>query len=386
MLNFRYDVPTKIFFGRGAIKHLAPQLKEYAGRVLLLYGGGSVKRQGLYDQVVAVLREAKIPYEELGGVQPNPRIATVRAGVALCREKKLDFILAVGGGSVIDCGKAIAAGFHYGGDPWDFFVGQAEVKDALPLASILTLAATGSEMNGGTVVTNEETRQKLAMGGEALKPRFSILDPVYTFTVPAMDTAAGVADIMSHVFEQYFSPTPHTYVQDRLAEALLLACIAAGPRALAAPDDYDARAELMWAGSLALNDLLSCGKRGDWATHIIQHELSALYDISHGVGLAVLTPHWMRYVLDEATRPKFVAYGRNVWRVAGGDDAEAAAEGIARTAAFFRGLGLPATLRDAGIDDRRLAEMARGAVRFGPVGTFKKLEEKDVLAILKAAL
>lgn len=298
----------------------------------------------------------------------------------------MDAVLAVGGGSVIDEGKAVAAAVFYDGDPWDFCVGRARVERALPLGAILTLAATGSEMNAGAVISNEETREKLPMFGACLKPRFSILDPTFTFTLPPTQTAAGVADIISHCFEQYFSPTPATYLADRLAEAVIRTCVAFGPQALARPDDYDARAELMWASSWGLNDLLSCGKEGDWAVHMVEHELSALNDLSHGVGLAILTPSWMRYVADTPARvAKVATYGRNVWRLEGSDD-DVAAAAIERTASFFAAaMKLPGTLKEVGFGAAELKVAATQATRFGPLGRFRELNEGDILAILRAA-
>jgi hypothetical protein len=298
----------------------------------------------------------------------------------------LDFILAVGGGSVLDSAKAIAAGFYYQGDPWYFYIKKASVKNALPIGTILTLPATGSEMNGNSVISDEVTESKLAIGSLLLYPKFSILDPTYTFSLPPEQTAAGVVDIMSHIFEQYFSPESGTAVPDRLAEALLKVCIHYGPIALAEPQNYEARANILWAGSLALNGLISYGKTGDWATHTIEHELSAIYDITHGVGLALLTPFWMEYVLSEQTVKKFVVYAQNVWGIVLNDDFAAARLAIDKTREFFKSIGMPTTLRAVGIDEQRLEEMAQKAIRFGAPGNFKKLNSADVLQILKNAL
>lgn len=386
MLNFDYEIPTKILFGKDKIQQLGAEITKYSKRILLVYGGGSIKTIGLYDTVIKILKEKAIEYHELGGVQPNPRITKVREGIRLCREHQLDFILAVGGGSVLDTAKAIAAGFYYQGDPWDFYIKKASVKKTLPIGTVLTLPATGSEMNGNSVISDEATESKLAIGSFLLYPKFSILDPTHTFSLPPEQTAAGVVDIMSHIFEQYFSPESGTAVPDRLAEALLKVCIHYGPIALAEPQNYEARANILWAGSLALNGLISYGKTGDWATHTIEHELSAIYDLIHGVGLAILTPFWMEYVLSEQTVKKFVDYAQNVWNIISGDDFEAARLAIDKTRQFFKSIGMPTTLREVGIDDQRLEEMAQKATRFGAPGNLKKLNSADVLRILKNAL
>lgn len=387
MLNFNYSIPTNIYFGKGKMDSLPKLIKQYGSKILLTYGGGSIKSNGIYDKVVNLLKENNIEYFELGGVDPNPRITTVRVGIKICKENNVDFILALGGGSVIDCSKTIAAGCYYDGDPWDFFVGKARIKNALPLGTVVTLAATGSEMNGNAVISNTETEEKLLTYGEALKPKFSILDPVNTFTVPKTQTAAGTADIMSHIFEQYFSTTEGAYIQDRMAEALLKTCIKYGPIAIKEPENYEARANLMWASTLALNNLLTYGKVTDWATHGMEHELSAIYDITHGVGLAILTPNWMTYVLDDTTLEKFVEYGVNVWDI---DRAKEklliAKEAIEKTKEFLISLGIPSTLTEVGIGEDKLREMAVKATKRGPQGNFKKLYEEDVLKIYLSSL
>ncbi|MDD2510185.1 MAG: iron-containing alcohol dehydrogenase [Syntrophomonas sp.] len=385
MLNFDIHFPTRIHFGRGKIEELAREILVYGRRVLLVYGGGSIKRSGLYEQVVNIFDDFGITHLELSGVQPNPRISSVRQGVELCKEHEIELVLAVGGGSTIDCAKIIAAGAGYEGDAWDFFTRRARINYALPLGCILTLAATGSEMNGNAVISNKETEQKLGTGSTVLIPRFSILDPEYSFSVPPEQTAAGTVDIMSHVFEQYFSPTPGTFIQDRLAEAMLKTCIHYGPIALAEPDNYEARANLMWTGSLALNGLLGAGKRTDWATHDIEHEISALYDITHGLGLAILTPYWMHYVMDEVTAPRLADYARQVWSIEGTEDLIVARAGIKKTAEFFRSLHLAGSLSEIGVESDRLIEMAEKATAHGTLGSFKKLEFSDVLKILTNA-
>lgn len=387
MNNFTCTISTKIFFGKGQIMHLAKELERYHS-ILLVYGGGSIKRHGLYQQVIEILNHQSISYCELEGVQPNPRITSVREGINLCKENKVEFILALGSGSVIDCAKAISFGFFSETDPWNFFIGKTKIKNAIPLGTILTLAATGSEMNGYAVISNDETCEKLATGGDMVRPVFSILDPENTFTVSAIQTAAGVADIMSHVFEQYFSEVKDSFLQDRLAEAILKTCIAFGPVALREPENYEARANLMWAGSLALNGLLSHGKIGDWATHEIEHQLSANYDLTHGVGLAILHPYWMEYVLCEENADRFVSYSVNVWNVSDkGDKLKIAKEGIKKTREFFTSLGLPKKLSDVNITKKDFDKMATEAVKYNKeIGSCKKLNQQDILEIYKMAL
>ena len=379
-------MPTEIFFGRNQIEVLGKQLKkENAKSVLLVYGKGSIKRSGLYDKIISLLAENSIKVTELPGIDPNPRISSVAKGAELCRENKVDFIIAAGAGSVIDCSKAIAAARYYKGDPWDFFIRRTSVKKALPLCAVLTLAATGSEMNGGCVLTNEKTLEKLPMGSVRLKPRFSILDPVYTFTLPKNQTIAGIADMMSHVFEQYFS-YPDASLQDYMSEAVLKTVIENAPVVVAEPENYEARADIMWAGTVALNGLLELGKEGDWATHMIEHELSAKYDITHGVGLAILTPNWMKHVLDEKNCYKFAAYGRNVWNITEKDDMKAALQAIEKTSEFFKSIGLPQKLSEIGIDGSRFDEMAESALKNSRIGTFKELNKEDIVEIYRMSL
>lgn len=296
MLNFDYLIPTEILFSKDQISNLESKINNY-NRILFTWGGGSIKKNGIYEKVIDALKDKT--YFELSGIKPNPRLSSVKKGITICTESNVDFILAVGGGSVIDCCKAIAAGIYYLDDVWDLFMRKATIEKTLPIGTILTLAATASEMNGSAVINNEETQQKLAITSNLLRPKFSILDPTYTMTVPKMHTVAGIVDIMSHVFEQYFDTTKGAYLQDRLAEGILKTCIKYGPIVLENPNDYEARANIMWAGSLALNGLLSIGKRGDFATHKIEHEVSAIYDLTHGVGMAILSPNWMKYVMNE---------------------------------------------------------------------------------------
>jgi alcohol dehydrogenase YqhD (iron-dependent ADH family) len=387
MNNFNYSIPTKIFFGKDKISVLGNEIKKYGSRVLLVYGGGSIKKSGIYDRVTEIFKASDINFWELSGVEPNPRITSVTKGIQLCRENKIDIILAVGGGSSIDCAKVIAAGYYYEGDAWDIVLDPSKIQNALPLATILTLAATGSEMNSGAVITNIDTNEKLGTGNPAMAPKFSILDPTYTYTLPAKQTAAGTADIISHIFEVYFSSTKEAYVQNRMAEAMLKTCIKYGEIAMKDPENYEARSNLMWTSSLAINGLLSYGKVTEWSTHGMEHELSAYYDITHGVGLAILTPHWMKYILNEDTLEKFVEYGVNVWGIdANLEKYKIANEAIDKTREYFISLGIPSSLREVGINEEKLEEMAKQATRNGKLGNFRALDADDVLSIFTAAL
>lgn len=387
MLNFVYSIPTEIFFGEGKIKVLGKEIKKYGNKVLLVYGGGSIKKTGLYDKITNILKENNIDFVELAGVEPNPRITSVREGIKLCRENNIDFILAIGGGSVIDCSKFIAGGYYYDGDPWDFFIGKGNVTEALPLASILTLAATGSEMNRGGVISNLETNQKLSTGHPALSPKFSILDPTYTYTVPKNQTAAGAVDIMSHIFEVYFTPTKTAFLQNRMAEGVLKTVFHYGPIAFNEPENYEARANLMWASSLAINGLLSYGKDTNWSVHGMEHELSAFYDITHGVGLGILTPVWMEYILNEDTVDDIAEYGINTWNLTADEDKyKTAKEAINKTRDFIKSLGIPMTLREVGIGEEKLEIMAKQCAGDGTVGNYPPLTSEDILEIYKRAL
>ncbi|MBU3101978.1 MULTISPECIES: iron-containing alcohol dehydrogenase [Clostridium] len=386
MLNFDYSIPTEVFFGKDKIDKLAENVKKYGSKVLLVYGGGSIKKSGLYGKITDIFKKNEINFFELSGVEPNPRISSVKKGIEICRENKVELILAVGGGSVIDCSKVIAAGYYYDGDAWDIVLDPRKINKVLPIATILTLAATGSEMDAGAVITNLETSEKLGTGNKDMAPKFSILDPTYTFSVPKNQTAAGTADIMSHIFEVYFSNTNEAFMQNRMAEALLKTCIKYGEIAMSDPTNYEARANLMWTSSLAINGLLSYGKETEWSVHGMEHELSAFYDITHGVGLAILTPHWMEYALNDNTVNKFVEYGVNVWGLDEScDKYEIAHNAIKKTREHFVSLGIPSTLREVGIKEEKLEEMAKQATVRGKLGSFKPLDTQDVLNIYKAA-
>ncbi len=389
MKNFNYSIKTEVYFGKGKIKSLGDVLKRYGEKVLLVYGGGSIKKIGLYDKVKSILEEHNIDCIELGGVDPNPRIESVRKGVKLVRENSIDIILPVGGGSTIDCAKAISGASFYEGDSWDIVKDPSMIEKVLPIISVLTLSATGSEMDQFAVISNMNTNEKLGFGNENLRPVASILDPEYTYSVPKNQTAAGTADIMSHVFEVYFSKDKDAYLQDRMAESILKTCIKYGEIAYNEPDNYEARANLMWASSLAINGLLSCGK-GDtaWSVHPIEHELSAFYDITHGVGLAILTPNWMEFVLNEDTLEKFYEFGVNVWDIEKSlDKKEVANLSIEKTRNYFKKLGIPERLRDIGIGNEKFEIMAKKAVKFGDLKyAYVSLNKEDVISIFKASL
>lgn len=387
MQNFMFHAPTKIFFGKDQLNVLREQILPFGNTVLLVYGKSSIKRSGLFDAVVAQLTAHGITYVELGGVDPNPRITTVREGARLCREHHVQFVLAVGGGSVIDCAKAISFAALYDGDPWDFWDGKVAITQTLPVGTVLTIAATGSEMNWGSVITNEALEDKRGRSSPHFWPQFSILDPTLTFSVSAYQTAAGVVDIMTHVYEFYFSPVRGAFLQDAFAEALLRTCMTYGPIALKEPENYGARANLMWASSMALNGVASRGKTFEGILHGLEHALSALYDLTHGVGLAILTIPWMEYILDDITLWKFLAFAHNVWNIAGPDTLETACKGIEKTREFYQSLGIPLKLSDVGIGSDRFDDILdRVLPGDGTRGNLKPLYRQDMLAILKKAL
>lgn len=387
MQNFYYYVPTKIYFGKGQIENLGKVTKQVGTNALYVYGGGSIKKSGLYDKSIQLLKESSITITELSGVEPNPKIESVREGVKLCKENKIDVVVAVGGGSAIDCAKVIAAGALYDGDPWTLVTEPSKIGDVLPLVSVLTLSATGTEMDAFAVISNPETNDKLGTASEKFKPYASILDPQYTFSVSKYQTAAGTADIMSHTFENYFNNVSGAYVQAGFAETILKTCIKYGKIAYDNPNDYEARANLMWASSLAINGLLSLGCDVAWTVHPIEHELSAYYDITHGVGLAILTPNWMKYILSDKTVDRFVSYGVNVWGIDSKlDRFDIANEAIKRTREFFNSIGIDDKLSKIGIDDKNFDVMAKKAATMGIDDAYVPLTEQDVKEIYKMSL
>jgi alcohol dehydrogenase len=387
MQNFTYWNPTKLIFGKDQIEQLKTEIPQYGTKVLLVYGGGSIKRNGLYDQVISILKDLDANVFELPGVEPNPRISTARKGVEICKREGIDFILAVGGGSVIDCTKLIAAGAKYDGDAWDLVVKKTFAEEALPFGTILTLAATGSEMNSGSVITNWETKEKYGWGSPYTFPKFSILDPTNTFTVPKDQTIYGMVDIMSHVFEQYFHIGENTLLQDRFCESTLLTVMEAASMLVNDLENYELRETILYCGTIGLNGMLSMGSRGDWATHNIEHAVSAVYDIPHGGGLAILFPNWMKHSLKE-NPSRFKQLAVRVFGVdpTGKSDEEAGLEGIEKLREFWSSIGAPSRLADYEIDDTKLEVMADKAMVNGEFGNFKKLNREDVLEIYKASL
>lgn len=379
--------PTRLHFGKGQLEKLKKELPVYGKNILLAYGGGSIKKYGLYDQVITILNELNLNIVELNGIEPNPRLSTVHKGIELCRVKQIDFILAVGGGSVIDCVKAIAIGASYEGDVWDIITRKSVSHTALPLGTILTLAATGSEMNSSSVITNWDTQDKLGWGSPLVFPKFSILDPQFTYSVPKDQTIYGIVDIMSHTLEIYFNNATNAPLQERFCESLLQTVIETAPTLMNDLSNYDARETILYCGTVALNGTLHGGIGGDWATHNIEHAVSAIYDIPHGGGLAILFPNWMKYNIDLAI-PKLKQLGIRVFNIdpAGKADRQIAEEAIEALRAFWTSIGAPARLADYNIDDSRIEEMVDKTLKFGPFGNFHKLDREDVRTIYELSL
>lgn len=384
--HFIYSAPTKIYFGENQLENLGSELKQYGKRVLVTYGGGSIKKIGLYDKVMAELNKAGLEVYEYGGIEPNPRHTSVNQGAAICKEKKIDVLLAVGGGSTIDATKAIGAATFYDGDCWDLVIGKAPVTNCLPIVTVLTLSATGSEMDYGGVISNIETNDKMGLIHPLLLPKTSFLDPTNTYSVSAFQTACGGVDILSHIFDTaYFTTQDTLYMVDYFMEGLIKTVIKYAPIAIEEPDNYEARANLMWASSWALNGFIGAGKQQTPSCHMIEHELSAFYDITHGLGLAIVTPRWMEYILDETTAPKFYQFGVNVF----GIDKNLSQIEVSQKAIemlsdfFFNTLGLKSTLTEIGIDDSKFEIMSKKACRHGIMPGFKALNQQDVQNILK---
>ncbi len=379
--------PTKLFFGKGQVEQISNEIPKKTN-VLVVYGGGSIKRNGVYNDVLKELKKIDAQVFELPGVEPNPRLSTVHKGIEICKQEGIDFVLAVGGGSVIDCTKAIAAGSVYEGDVWELITQAAPIEKALPIGTVLTLAATGSEMNPVSVITNWETNEKLGWGSPHVYPVFSILNPEYTFSVPENQTVYGIVDSMSHALEHYFHRTANTPMIDGFIESLLRTAIQTGPKLLTNPQSYEYRETMMYLSTTAFNGTLSHGTDGgDWATHRIEHALSAVYDIPHGGGLAILFPHWLEHVLEEdPSRVKQLAI--NVLGVdpTGKDDKEIALEGARSLRSFWNSLGAPNSLADYDIDDQNLESIADKTFIKPGVGTYKELNRENVVDIVKRSL
>lgn len=387
MNTFNFYNPVKLLFGKGQLEQLRKELPQYGQKILVVYGGGSIKRNGLYDELMEVLQDMNMEVHELAGVEPNPKVSTARKGAAICKEKEIDVLLAVGGGSVIDCTKLIACAAKYDGDAWDLVDKTARATDGLSFGTVLTLAATGSEMNAGSVITNEETQEKYGWGSPFSFPKFSILDPTYTLSVPKNQTVYGIVDMMSHILEQYFNEATHTPIQDEMCEGVLRAIMKDGSKLVDDLDNYELRKTMLLGGTLGLNGFLKLGYIGDWASHEIEHAVSAVYDIPHAGGLAILFPHWMRYNLH-VNPERFAQLAENVFDVErdGKTVEEVGLDGIDCLQSFWKSIGAPERLADYDIDDTNLSVMAEKATRKGEIGRFNKLNQDDVEAILKASL
>ena len=393
MQNFKYYAPTHVVFGKGAENQVAELIRKYGGnKVLIHYGGQSAIRSGLLAKVERLLTDAGIAYVKLGGVVPNPRLSLVRQGIELCKAEQVDFLLAVGGGSVIDSCKAISAGRHLKGhDVWDLYLRRAEATRFMPIGCILTIPAAGSEMSDGSVITNDENWLKKDYGSDEFRCRFAIMNPELTYTLPAWQTACGVTDMMMHTMERYFSKDDDMEVTDAIAEAILRTCMTEGRKVLEDPVDYNSRAQIMWAGSLAHNDLTGCGTSGDWATHQMEHELSGMFDVSHGAGLAALWGSWARYPREE-NLPRFARFARNVMGIdtTGMTDLEASEAGIQAMERFYHEIGMPTSIRQLigkPITDAQIDEMAdkcsSGDTK--TAGCLKVLHKADMIAIYRLA-
>ena len=388
MLNFRFYNPTEVIFGKDTHKAVGKETKKYGIKVMLLYGSGHIKKTGLYDQIVAALKEENIDFIEFGGVQPNPRLEKAREGVALAKENGIDFILAVGGGSVIDSAKGIAMGALYDGDVWDFYIEKAVPKATLPVGVVVTIPAAGSETSKSSVLTEYEGGPKRPANFEIQRPKFAIMNPELTYSLPPYQTAAGATDIMAHAIERYFTQVRDVELTDRLCEAGLKTMISNVPMVLREPENYAARAEIMWSGSVIHNDLFSTGRIGDWGSHRIEHELSSINDIAHGAGLAIILPAWMKYVYKQGLE-RFVQYAVRVWNVEQDffDPEKTALSGIARTKAFFASIGMPTSLAEAGFGEKDFDHIANNCLLAddGTLGSFVKLRPSDIRAILEIA-
>ena len=386
---FTYSIPTKIYFGKGQLNSLGNVISDYGKKVLLVYGGGSIKKTGVYDIVCSQLKQMKIQIYELSGIEPNPKIDSVRKGIAVCKQESIEAVIAVGGGSVIDAAKFIAAGACVDFDVWDFISKKSPVQNVLPVFSVLTISATGSEMDNTAVLNNPETMEKLALIDDKLFPAASFCDPTLTYTVSPYQTACGSADIFSHIIEVYFNRNQDLYMLDTQMEGMLKTVIKYAPVAMAEPDNYDARANLMWTSTWAINGYIYGCKKAPWSCHPMEHQLSAVYDITHGLGLAILIPHWMEYVLDDSTVQKFYDFAVNVCGITPAEDKILIAKmGIEFVKDFlYNKLNLKRSLSEIDIDDTNFVSMAEKACGAnGYIDGWKKLYPKDVLAIYKSAL
>ncbi len=389
MLDFTYDIPTKIHFGKDALDFVGEEVKKFSDKVLITYGGGSIKKNGIYDKVISELKNSGVEIFELSGIEPNPRIESVREGVKIIKENNIGAILAVGGGSTIDASKFMAAGACADFDPWEFISKKKPMSPAIPLLAVLTMAATGSEMDCGGVITNPQTKEKLSSGHPDTRPKVSFLNPEITYSVNKFQTACGSSDILSHIFETYFNVDDSMFMLDRIMESLMKTVIKYGPIAMKEPENYEARANLMWASSWAINDFIANSSKASWTVHPIEHELSAFYDITHGLGLAILTPRWMEYVLSEKTVHKFYDLGVNVFDIDKNlDQMEVAKKAIEKVKEFFFDtLGLDSNLRKINIDEKYFDQMSKKACgKNGKINGFIELHPEDVKKIYQMCL
>ncbi len=381
MMNFVFHNPTKIVFGKDTVKQIGEEIRNHGlKKVLFLYGRGSIKRNGVYETVVESLKGNGINWVEVSGIKPNPVLSKVHEAIDVARKEEVEGILAVGGGSVIDSAKTVAAGFYYDGDIWDAFVGKYKVEKSLPIFVVLTLSATGSEMNGGAVITNEATKQKYSFWAWSSFPKVSIIDPTVQFSLPREQTVYGGVDAIVHVLEYYFDGSKGRYLMDGIMESIIKAIMRSVEILVEKPDDYVARSNLAWSATLALNGLTSTGSfGGDWSSHAIEHSLSALYDIPHGAGLAIITPAWMKYVVNE-DREKFERFAKEIFSV------EGAEKGIEAFKEWLRSVGAPVGLKDAQIPEEDIDTIVENASMRAPLGKLKKLRKEDIRRILELAL
>ncbi len=388
MENFRFKNTVEIIFGKDTDTLTGKETRKYSDKILLHYGGQTIKNIGLYDKIIKSLREEDINFIELAGVKPNPVLSLVKEGIEICRKNSIDFILAVGGGSVIDSAKAISIGALYDGDVWDFFTGKAKPKGALDIGVVLTVPAAGSESSVVTVISNEETQLKKGFHNSLVLPKFAILNPEITYTIDHFQTACGAADTIAHILERYFTPTPKADLTDRLCECAIRSVVDNVAIVMKNPEDYDARSELMWASTIAHNGILGTGRIEDWASHKLAHELSVLYGTTHGAALSVIFPAWMKYVYRHHVK-RFFQFAVRVWNVdpCFGTQEEVAVKGIEKFEDFLKNLGLPVRLKELGIaEDADFAAMAEKELQWGLLGNFVKLNQDDIINIYKIAL
>ena len=388
MNNFIYNIPTKVYFGEDQLGNLGEELSKYGKKVLLTYGGGSIKKSGLYESIVKEVKSAGLELFEMSGIDPNPRVSSVNQGADICKKENIDVLLAVGGGSVIDCTKYIGAATYYDGDAWDILLQKAPVEKCLPIITVLTLAATGSEMDCGGVISNPETKDKIGLLFPVMQPKVSFLDPTNTYTVSRYQTACGAADMLNHIMEVYFNMDQDLYMLDTVMEGLMKTIIKYAPIAMNEPENYEARANLMWTSSWAINGFVNGGKRQAWSCHPMEHEISAIYDITHGLGLAILTPRWLGYTLDDTTVSKFYQFGCNVFGIDPKlDPMEVAKKSIEMVSEFlFKTLELKSSFKEIGIDDSNFSIMAKKACGNSVLPAFKPLNQEDIKNIFKMCL